>query len=383
MYFDLEPKSKREDLYDLDEQFEKLIGLLRERRARAPLIVVTGLRRTGKTSLIQTALNESTLPHLTLTGMEFAGMPTITMRDIFRVLESRLNQAIEEEKGWREKFIEALGGIRWLRMNSKPPWIHFEWTKPTRVFDLSDIIHALDGLANRNKTKFVLVIDEAQEFRKLMGYRIQALLAYIFDNVKNIQMIVSGSQVGLLHNFLATDDPRAPLFGRGTTEVRVPRIPNDLAIDFLEKGFEQTSIEPKREIIELAADKLDGIIGWLTLFGSKSVERGSPSPEVLEEVFKEGSRLEAEELKNFLRTREQARKRYIRILLSAARLGRSRWTDLKEELEFREKKRITDRTFSDLLGSLVDAGFLEKTEDGAYSVPDPILLRALKSGLLR
>jgi predicted AAA+ superfamily ATPase len=58
MLFNPAPKEKREDLYDFDEPFRKLSTLLQEPVERSPLIVVKGMRRTGKTSLIKTALNK-------------------------------------------------------------------------------------------------------------------------------------------------------------------------------------------------------------------------------------------------------------------------------------------------------------------------------------
>ena len=59
MLFDPRPKERREDLYNFDEELNKLIKSFGE-----PLIVVSGLRRTGKTSLILTALNISEKPFI-------------------------------------------------------------------------------------------------------------------------------------------------------------------------------------------------------------------------------------------------------------------------------------------------------------------------------
>jgi hypothetical protein len=379
MYFDLEPKCRREDLYDFDEQFEKLLRLFREPRAKAPLITITGLRRTGKTSLIQTSLNESGLPHLTLNGRAFADVPVIKRRSLLRVLESELNDVVEREKGWGKKFLEVLGGVRWLRVNSKPPWIHFEWERPASDLDLLDIVLSFNRLARENETKFIFVLDEAQEFRRLKGYSLQSLMAHIYDDVKNIQMIVTGSQFGFLYDFLGVEDPDSPLFGRGMAEIRVPRIAGDLATDFLMKGFEQAGIRPKEDMVDMAVKKLDGIIGWLTLFGSESIEAGAPTERVLSETIKKGSKLEAKELENFLKMRKQASSRYMRILKAAAHLGKASWTDLKENLQIKERKRVADNVFSDLLENLVKGAFLTKGEDGAYSIADPLLAHALKS----
>jgi len=379
MYFDLEPKSSREDLYDFNEQFDKLLDLLQGRRARDPLIIVTGSRRVGKTSLLQTAINESGIPHIIINGMAFAEVPVIKRRNLLRALERELNDAIEREKKWGKKIIDILKGIRWLRVDSKPPWIQFEWERPERDFDLLDVVQSFNRLARKHETKFVFVLDEAQEFRKIKGYKLQALMAHIYDYLKNVQMIVTGSQFGFLHDFLGVDDPGSPLYGRGMAEVRVPRISGGLAADFLSKGLEQAGISPDKDAIGSAVEELDGIIGWLTLFGSESAGAGRSTREILTKTIEKGSRIATKELENFLRTRGQARSRYIQILKSAVRLKRARWIDMKRDLELEEGKKISNNVFSDLVENLVKGSFLEKNEDGTYSVTDPLLCHAFRS----
>ena len=48
MYFDPAPKTKRKDLYNFDEELRKFIEAI---KGSDRLILVTGLRRTGKASL--------------------------------------------------------------------------------------------------------------------------------------------------------------------------------------------------------------------------------------------------------------------------------------------------------------------------------------------
>lgn len=382
MYFDLQPKNRRADLYDFENQLGQLLELLRGPRARVPLITVIGPRRTGKTSLVKTALTESGLPHLTLNGMAFAEVPVIKKRSLLLSLERELNETIEREKGWGKKLLGVLDGIRWLKVNSKPPFVHFEWKRPKDV-DLIDLAYSFNRLARESRTKFILVLDEAQEFRRLVGYSLQKLMAHIYDNVEGIQMIVTGSQVGFLHDFLGVDDSESPLYGRGTADIQVPRITRDLAADFLEKGFKQTKIEPDADVINHAIEKLDGIIGWLTFFGAKSVERGSATEEELDEAIKRGSELAIKELKNFLMIRRQASGRYVQILRSARSRHAASWTNLKEDLELQEKKHIANNVFSDLVENLVKSNFLQRNENSTYSIADPLLAHGLRRGYVK
>jgi len=382
MHFDLAPKEKLEDLYDIREIYNRLVGLLKVPVQRNPLIVVRGVRRAGKTSLIKTALNELKLPYLYINGGRFADMPVIEKEDLLEEFERGLNEAIEKEKKWWKEILEVLRGVEWLKVDSKPPFVHFEWRRRLRHMDIPDLIFAFQRLSWKNKTRFVLVLDEAQEFKRLVDYKLQKTIADIFDHRHEIQTIVSGSQVGLLDDFLEVDDPEAPLFGRGTADITVPRLPRDLAVDFLRRGSKQAGVKTDQMAISQAADRLDGVIGWLTLFGHELVA-GNSAEKALIRTIEKGKKLEAQELEHFLRAREQSRKRYVLILKRAAEepLG-LRWIDLKESLEIRQRRTITNKRFSDLLGNLVKAGFLDKKEN-RYFIPDPLLTRALQSKLVR
>jgi hypothetical protein len=60
VYFDEAPKSRLEDLYDFEEQVRELRTSIRRRNR---LIVLLGLRRTGKTSLLLSCLNAEKVPY--------------------------------------------------------------------------------------------------------------------------------------------------------------------------------------------------------------------------------------------------------------------------------------------------------------------------------
>jgi hypothetical protein len=84
-----------------------------------------------------------------------------------------------------------------------------------------------------------------------------------------------------------------------------------------------------------------------------------------------------EEFQNFLKLRPGAERRYLYIMEACARLGRASWTDLKRHLEIREGKVVADKVFNNLLENLLSADYLQKNEDGTYSLPDPMLAHAL------
>lgn len=86
MLFDAEPKRRRVDLFDFDDEFEAFMDAL----VKDKLTLVTELRRYGKTSLILTGLNESRVKHIYVDCRLLPDNPTI--RDfISLIVNSGLN----------------------------------------------------------------------------------------------------------------------------------------------------------------------------------------------------------------------------------------------------------------------------------------------------
>jgi len=62
MYFDPLPKRNKSDLFDREGELAQFSNAL----TYSSLIVILGLRRTGKTSFMNVALSESKHPHIIL-----------------------------------------------------------------------------------------------------------------------------------------------------------------------------------------------------------------------------------------------------------------------------------------------------------------------------
>lgn len=382
MYFDLKPKKNREDLYNFDEQVERLRKFFGESPARSPLVAVTGIRRIGKTSLLNTSLNESELLYLILDGREFASGTKIKKKGFMRKFENDLNRAVSEQKEWHDKIADLLGGIQWIRVSEDLPFIQFEWERDAAELDPLDILTTLDDAAGGNGDRFILVLDEAQEFRKVMGVDMQNLISYIYDRFDHTQVVVSGSQIGVLYDFLNLEGPDSALYGRGMKEVKVPRLSKEDSMDFLRKGFGQAEFEPEADVLKSAVERLDGIIGWLTLFGSVALDRGEITEQAIEKTSRKGAEMQVKEFENFLQLRPSAEERYTTTLEIVAQSGKCRWKEIKKGLELEEGQKIGDNRVTGLLSNLKKNGFLNKNSDGTYSIPDPMLLRAVKEDML-
>ncbi|WP_456453219.1 AAA family ATPase [Thermococcus sp.] len=357
VYFDIRPKRKREDLYDREvelKEFEKSI------MSSNPLTVITGIRRLGKTSLLVVGLNELGVPYVLV---DFRGVNPNSRMDVYKRIESSLNGFFRKNRNLWEEIKTELKNIAGLRVLSLG--VSFSW-KEERT-DLIALFRELE------KYDVVLAFDEVQYLRGPVGSEFAGLIAHLYD-YSDLRMVMTGSEVGLLHDYLGVDDPKAPLYGRYFHEISLGRFTPEQSREFLQKGFEQVGLTPPDELISLAVERLDGIVGWLVLFGRKAMEKGL-SEKLVDEVFEEANALAMDEFENFLSKRPAARNRYVEIMKAVA-YGKRTWEEIKEHLERNEGKSIADSVLARLLKALVDSSFLEKVRDGRnvrYHIPDPIL----------
>ncbi|MGC9153929.1 MAG: AAA family ATPase [Vulcanisaeta sp.] len=191
-------------------------------------------------------------------------------RDVLDLFVKALNDLLCRESSIIDKIINALKGIEGLKISLNPPEIAVKFRGKPRV-SITDLLTRLNDVGE----PVVIAVDEAQELRKVNWLRFDRLFAYVFDNLTNIRLVLSGSQVGLLYSFLGLHDPKAPLFGRAYMEVKMRKLSLDEPMGFLERGFNQLGINCPKDALERAVETFDGIIGWLTYFGYTYAMRGS------------------------------------------------------------------------------------------------------------
>jgi AAA+ ATPase superfamily predicted ATPase len=145
----------------------------------------------------------------------------------------------------------------------------------------------------------------------------------------------------------------------------------EAAAQFLKKGFQEYNLTAKDNILNEAVERLDGVPGWLTLYGNKvSVQRLSHQ-KALEETTAEAVKIVKEELEHFLENRDK--QAYLAALKATA--TSSRWTEIKGAIAIAKASSVNDGTVYKILENL-KAAMLISERKGAYRVEDP-MLRAL------
>ena len=359
MLFDVVPKERREDFFDREVE---LRGILEALRLGERLIIVYGIRRIGKSSLVNVVLSEASLPYILIDVRDIYYTENIvTMSYLIKYLIDGFKKYMKWYGKLGFNLKEALKRIKRIRVKGYEVEI-----EPTAKVSLTTLLSEINSWCSRHGMRFVFVFDEAQYLR-FSNVRYDGILAWAVDNLNNITFILTGSEVGVLREFLRIDDAKAPLFGRYRREIFVDRFTREQSLDFLRQGFKELNLEPSMNELEEAIEAFDGLVGWLTYYGYYRAVRKLPHKKAMANVFEEGFKLILEELEKVIAL---SRKRYTAILKAVAHNATS-WSDIKA-YTIAKTGPITDKRFTELLKNLVKYGYLSK-ENNKYKIPDPIV----------
>ena len=246
LLFDPRPKSSRKELFDREKQLEAL-----DRSIGKPLILVLGIRRIGKSSLLLSFLENWKGVYIDLRGVR-------NTADLYRKISEGLTGSLAKLRD----VIKGISGVKIAGVEVTLKW---------RGVDSISLPRLIEQLTKKQTVVFVL--DEIQELRPPLSFELKNTIAYAYDNLPNCTFVLSGSQIGLLKDFVGVDNPESPLFGRYYTEVRVERFTKEQSREFLQRGFGELKQSVERSVIEKGVALFDGIPGWLVHYGMSYVER--------------------------------------------------------------------------------------------------------------
>jgi len=361
--FDRRPKFRKEDLYNRESELQLLSKGI---EAGEGLIVVYGVRRIGKTSLVYVGLSELNVPFIPIDVRRFSGDPTsLSPQNLLQVVNEVLKQYEHLGGKVKEIFAKLLGYIESLDLKVMKLRVKEKKVLPAKLLEQAD------RWAKKRKARVAILLDEAQDLRRYPYWR--DLLAWSVDTLENVTFIVTGSEVGVLNDFLKLKDPKSPLYGRARLEIKLGRFSKEHSKDFLKKGFNEVGMAVRDEEIEETVQKLNGIVGWLTLYGYYRVTYKLSHVEALKRVEDDAVKLLSNELEKLVR---YSPKRYVAILWAISSGLRS-WSEIKHFTEG-VAGYMPDNRFDALLQNLVKYGFVKKTRDGDYKPVEPLLPKAVK-----
>ncbi len=354
--FDLGPKESRKGLFGRDRELAELVRLVNAGR----WAVVLGPRMVGKTSLVKAAADSVDRPSIYVNLWGARG--TLGFVNAFvhglnasRPVLARVREALRRVEG----VSIGPGGLSVAAPH-----------RPLRtVWDLLDLI------GSQAETSLI-VFDEIQEVAAASGTLLR-LLGNVFNSHPKVVFLFTGSRFGLVRTLLDPTE-NSPLFGRPPASLQLHPFASPTSVEFLERGLREFRLRLPRAALEQVVERsLDGLPGWLTLFGNQVAVQRLEVAAAERSTVAEGKKVVRGELVHFFEGRD--RRMYWDALRTMA-LGAS-WSEVRHSLSQRRGAPVNDNTVRNVLRTLLDAG-LATQRDERYVLPDP-MVRAFVLGAAR
>jgi AAA+ ATPase superfamily predicted ATPase len=358
MLFDLRAKERRDELYGRKEEADELIRLINS----GSWVAVLGPRMIGKTSLMKVALSELSNKY---TGVYANLFGTKGLGSMLVALVNALNST----RGTIDKFKSFLAGIEEFHIGPDGISLRSSSKPVTTMFDLFSAL-------GRTGDHFVIALDEVQELAAVSPHLLK-ILGNVFNTYRNIQFVFSGSNFGLIR-VLLEPGPESPLYGRSPTKLALKPFTKDVSVAFLKSGLHECGMEFGGKRIDAVVERLDGLVGWLTLFGHNLAVKRLAYEVALRETVEEGKMIVRSELDHFLEGRDK--RLYLAVLRAIVikePLG-AKWGEVKREVEVELKQVLNPASLLNVTEGLRRAGMVTE-EDGTYRIVDPLLREVVSS----
>jgi AAA+ ATPase superfamily predicted ATPase len=347
--FNLNPKESPKELFGREKELEELIDLIKAKR----WVAVLGPRMVGKTSLLKVASTELEKARTKVVYVNLWGAKGTN--GLLRALARGLN----DERSVLQKIKDVAQRIEGVSVG--PGGISMSISKRPMV-TVWDLLETIGNQAG----DCVIELDETQELAAISG-RLLRLLANIFNTHPNIVFVFTGSMFGLMKTLLEPASS-SPLYGRSPAKLYLQPFEKEFATQFLKKGFEGYHLAIKDETTRDAVERLDGVPGWLTLYGNNITIRKLTHQKALEETVSEGTKIVKDELEHFFEGRDK--QAYLAALKAAA--ISARWTEIKGAVEIAKASIVNDATIYRIIENLKAAMLIQEKEN-VYKINDPML----------
>ena len=336
--------------------------LLLKRCVGEPLTVIYGIRRTGKTSLLKSVLNCIEIPYIIIDIRElFNESGTIRENEISLKILNELKKNMRISQKLKFLVIDILSRVNGIEIN------HLKIDIDTsKKYQLNNILEIINEISQKNNDIFILAIDEAQ-YLKFSGKRYNNVLALAYDNLKNIHIIINGSEIGILEDFIDIENPESPLFGRMVNDIKIGHFDKNISYNFLKSGFEEAELNVNDNDLNSSIDVLDGIAGWLTYYGYNRTVRKLNNRDSIDNVIEYSKRLIDSELNKLINS---SKDRYMAIIEAIA-VGLNNWTTIRAYVTSKTGY-ISSTILNNHLIKLMKYGFIKKSEN-RYYIEDPLI----------
>ncbi|MGQ4834627.1 MAG: AAA family ATPase [Candidatus Asgardarchaeia archaeon] len=315
---------------------------------------VSGLRRTGKTTLVRSVINTLDVYPIYI-NLWRQKSELIDIELILEEIAKQLKEIIQRRK--LQHLLSLIEKISFMGVSIK-----------VKVESQTRLIEVIKELTKEKIV--VLIFDEAEELKQdPTTFR---YLASLHDELApKLAAVFLGSVVSmkrLLNSSIST-----PLYGRLGEEIVLEPFNESNSRKLLREGFKECNVDIDEDLIIEASLRLGGFAGWLTSFGRHVVleyRKGNKKPEfnkILNELEADASKIVYDEIARVLTGRKRVNA-YLRVLKYAAENG---VITVAETSRILRKVPSTAITY---LKQLVDFGIMSK-ENSEYMIKDPLVRR--------
>ncbi len=118
---------------------------------------------------------------------------------LYRRLSSAINKFAGEHGGLWEKVRRKLKHVSGVQVSGFG--VSLSWGEQR-----ADLVELLGSFAEYD---VVVAFDEVQSLRGPLGREFAEVLAYVYDHA-DLKVVLTGSEVGVLYDFVGVEDPEAP-----------------------------------------------------------------------------------------------------------------------------------------------------------------------------
>lgn len=335
--FDPSPKNDPRFLYGRDKELRDLVTHIKEKR----WVILLGPRRIGKTSLARCAIAKIRCKNVLVDSRannDFAGALVSSLIGAGGSLQAQVG----------------------LAATPLPLTIGVSYNRSAFKEGLDRLLKRIDRL--------VVIIDEVQWLRNPRG--VTMLLAHIYDyHYDRVTLVITGSAVGVMRS-IAEPGAKSPLYGRAIVRMEVGRWSPSVSLGFLKEGCNEKRIHYHEDFMAKVVDTLDGIPGWLTLYGYNYSLDPREAVDPLRKTLDEALKIVSEEMESVSKI-AVGWHRQLKILKELS-VGPRRFMEMAEAV------RINNQALSRHLDMLQRLRYIEKDNEGRYSMIDPILIEYVK-----
>lgn len=236
-------------------------------------------------------------------------------------------------------------------------------------------IHAfnlIDKLAQKTKTKCVLIVDEFPSIaelkigKKMVGSSIVKAIRTINEDYKNTVLVISGSYLHTMQSVALS--PKAPLY-KQLINMEIKPLDREGVVDFVRKYLKRKADE---ETINLLLEVSSGIPYNLQILGREMdyLEVKELDSEAVARAVKSIIKREGElHFSEYMSTMQSTEVKVVKTMAL---------TDAKSPKDIAEKAKMQLNEVTALLRSLLDKGILKRLERGEYTFMDNLFKVWLK-----